>query len=266
MDRGLASAPQTSRRDSARRPLQVFVSVLAATTAASALAGCAVSVGTPEHRTNSYSVPGHVQSLVVTAHAGDVHVTGAASAVVSVTEHITFRGTAPTTTHRTAAGTLTLDSSCPIGETCSVGYDIRVPRATTVRVTAGVGSVRLSDLAGPVTVSTNAGTIHLASLAGPVHATSRAGQVTGQQISSGQAALRVMAGQIDVTFSAAPAAITATTDVGAVTLRVPATTPYHVTARAAVGSVHVEVPQSGTAARTITASTRTGSITIEPSP
>jgi hypothetical protein len=59
---------------------------------------------------------------------GGVHVIGGNSGKVSVTEHISFRHTVPVTTHRTAAGILTLDSNCPALETCSVGYDIGVPR------------------------------------------------------------------------------------------------------------------------------------------
>jgi len=228
------------------------------------LASCALSIGGLQHRTNSYTVGG-VTTLVVTDQAGNVQVTGGNSAAISVTEHISFHGTAPPTTHHTASGTLSLDSHCPATETCTVGYTITAPRATTVRVSEGAGSVTLGSLGGPVTAHVNAGRISLSSLAGAVDVSSHAGSIGGQQLSSASASLHVSAGAIDVTFSAPPTALTATSDVGAITVRVPNSVQYHVTTSTTVGNVRVSVSRSSTASRTITASTKTGSITIEPS-
>jgi hypothetical protein len=100
--------------------------VLTGSLATFALASCYVNVdaGPLQHRTKGYTVTGQVQTLVVNAHVGGVRVTGGDSAKISVTEHISFRHTVPATTHRAAAGTLTLDSNCPAGETCGVAYDI----------------------------------------------------------------------------------------------------------------------------------------------
>jgi hypothetical protein len=228
------------------------------------LSSCALSIGGLQHRTNSYSIGSQVTTLVVMDQAGDVHINGGSSDTISVTEHISFHGTAPATTHRIAEGTLTLDSNCPAAETCTVRYSITAPRAITVRVTDSAGDVGLGSLGGPITVHVNAGKISLSSLAGPVDATINAGSITGQQLSSANASLHVSAGEIDVTFSEPAAAITATSDVGAITVRVPGTVTYNVTADATVGNVHVAVSRSSAAAHRITASTKTGSITIEP--
>jgi hypothetical protein len=67
-----------------------------------------------------------------------------------------------------------------------------------------------------------------------------------------------------VAFSAAPATVTATSDIGSVTLRVPGNVPYNVTTDVGVGSTKVGVSRSPTSQHAITASTRTGSVTIEP--
>lgn len=179
-------------------------------------------------------------------------------------ERISFRGTTPSTTHRAAAGALTLDSSCPVLETCTVGYDITVPRAMTVRVTSNVGEIRLRSLSGQVTAHTNAGGIDLSSVSGPVDATGHAGSIRGQDVSSPRATSHSSAGMIDVAFSAAPATVTATSVIGSVTLRVPGGVSYNVTANAGVGSTHVGVTRSLTSPHVITAGTRTGWVTIEP--
>ncbi|HEY2638721.1 MAG TPA: DUF4097 family beta strand repeat-containing protein [Streptosporangiaceae bacterium] len=228
------------------------------------LSGCAVSIGGLQHRTNSYTIS-RVTKLVVTDQAGDLTIIGGSSDAISVTEHISFHGTAPATTHRTAGGTLSLESNCPVAETCTVRYNITAPRATALRVTDDAGAVTLGLLDGPVTVHVNAGRISLSSLAGPVDVTTSAGSISGQHLSAASASLHVSAGGISATFTAPATAISATTDVGAITLRVPGTVQYNVTASATVGNVHVAVSRGSSAAHQITASTKTGSITIEPS-
>lgn len=245
---------------------RIFGSFLAAAAAVSMLAAYHGSAPTEQkHDTTSYSVRGHVRALVVTAHVGDVQVVGGRTRTVFVVQHLVFDGVVPTTRHRLTAGTLSLTSHCPAGEACSVSYAVTVPEATVVRVSDDVGTVRLSALAGQVSVTVDAGWIELSSLSGPVEATARAGSITSKHMSSSRVSLRASAGEIDVTFSAPPTAIVATTDIGAIILRVPNNVQYNVSASAtAVGRVAVTVNQSTAATRTITASTKVGSITIEP--
>lgn len=229
------------------------------------LASCSLRVGAVQHHSSSYTVGSRVTTLVVTNGAGDVRVTGSSSAAVSVTQHVSYHGTPPTTTHRTAAGILTLHGHCPAAETCKVDYAITVPRTTSVRVNDGAGAVTASSLGGSVTVHVNAGKISLSSLAGAVDATTNAGSIGGRHLSSATASLHVSAGHIDVAFTAPPSAVTAATDVGAITVRVPESVQYDVKASATVGTVAVRVSRSAAVSRTITATTKTGSITIEPS-
>lgn len=245
-----------------RRTVGAF---LAAAATVSALAGChSSSTATTQTDSRSYSVRGHVRTLVVTAHVGDVRVTAGNGVEISVTQHDVFRGPAPTIRHRLAAGTLSLTSHCAVHEVCSVSYAITVPRATTVRISDDLGTVRLSALTGQVIVTVNAGQIDLSSLSGPVEATTRAGSIIGQHLSSAHATLRVSTGEIDVAFSATPAAVSAITDIGAVILRVPSNVSYDVVTSATVGHIAVRVTQDTAAPRTITATTKIGSITIEP--
>jgi len=230
------------------------------------LAGaCSVSVGPLQHRTSSYSVAGPLQALTVHAHVGNVHVTGGApGSKVTVTEHLAFRKTAPATTHRTAARVLTLNSTCPSLETCSVSYDISVPRTMTVRITNSVGTIRLGSLSGPVTASTSAGTIELHSVSGPITATGSAGSIVGDDISSARTVARVSTGQIKITFSAPPTTVDATTSAGLVQLRVPGNVGYAVNASTTVGDIRIGVQRSASSPHVITARATTGSIRIEP--
>jgi hypothetical protein len=212
------------------------------------LAGaCSVSAGPLQHRTSSYSVAGPLQSLAVHARVGNVHVTGEApGSKVTVTEHLTFRKTAPVTTHRTAARVLTLSSTCPSLETCSVSYDVGVPRTMIVRIT------------------NNAGTIELRSVSGPITATGSAGSIVGEDVSSARTIVRVATGQIKITFSAPPTTVRATTSAGLVLLRVPGNVGYAVDASTTVGAIRIGVQRSAASPHVITARATTGSIRIEP--
>ena len=262
------SPGRPGRTSRPRRPTGLAAAAaLAAGLAASLLAGCYVDIGPLQHRTRHYSVSAPAQTLVVNAHVGSVHVTGGGSGVVSVTENIAYRHTVPATTHRVSAGVLTLGSKCPPSlETCSVSYNITVPRAMTVRVADNVGTISLESLSGDVTAHTNVGTVKLGSVSGPVEVTCHTGSVLGQDVSSAHATLRVSVGKIEVTFSAPPASVTAASSVGSVTLRVPGNVPYAVSAHASTGSTEVTVSRDPASSHTITATTKTGSVTVEPAP
>ena len=250
----------------ARTAIKVAAVVLIGSVAVAALAGCSAGVGGLQHRTKNYAVSGQVQTLAVNARVGGVHVIGGDSAKVSVTEHISFRHTAPVTTHRAAAGTLTLDSSCPAQDACSVGYDITVPRSMTVRVDDNVGTISLESLSGQVTAHSDAGNIDMASVSGPIEIAGHAGSILGRHVSSAHVNLRMSAGRIEVTFSVAPATIAATVAVGSITLRVPRNVPYAVDASALFGSTSVSVTRSAASPHAIVATVATGSVTIEPAP
>jgi hypothetical protein len=123
--------------------------------------GCSVSVGPLQHRTSSYSVAGPLQSLVVHAHVGNVHVTGEApGSKVTVTEQLTFRKTAPVTTHRTAARVLALSSTYPslLRVPGNVGY--AVDASTTVGATR-IGVQRSAASPHVITARATTGSIRI---------------------------------------------------------------------------------------------------------
>jgi Putative adhesin len=229
--------------------------------AALALSGCHVDSGQLQHQARTYAVSSPVHMLVINGWVGDVHVT-AGTGRVSVTERISYRHQLPATTHAVRAGTLTLTGSCPVHQPCDVEYHVQVPPATTVRIDDRVGNIRLTALTGQVMAHTNAGGISLRSLSGTVQMSDHAGSISGSDMSSATAMLSTNVGSIDVSFSAAPATVAATTSVGSISLQLPRGVVYAVHASATVGSIHVTVPQASNSAHSITARTQTGSVTI----
>jgi Toastrack DUF4097 len=239
--------------------------LLAGGLAVAALAGCS-GAGPVQHRVRDYRVGGPVQALIVHGHVGGIRVSGGDAGQVSVTERIGFLSTAPVTTHRVAAGVLTLDSHCPVVKGCTVGYDITVPAATPVSVSGNAGTIALRSLSGRITAHADAGNVSLASVSGPIQVTGHAGQILGRDVSSARAVVRLSAGRIDITFSAAPATLTATSTAGSVTLRVPGGVSYAVHASTRVGSTEVRVPNSPASRHVITATVTTGAVIVKPAP
>jgi hypothetical protein len=124
---------------------------------------------------------------------------------------------------------------------------VAVPRSAVVRVTAGAGSVRLTGLAGSVTAKADVGLIN----------------ATG--LTSASVTLTTRVGGISASFTAAPAAVQVSANVGAITVHVPGTTSYKVAADARVGKTTVSAPQSASSGHAITATTDIGAITVAPS-
>jgi hypothetical protein len=191
--------------------------------------------------------------IIVKGGAGKITVTGSSRATIAVTEHPYYSNSAkpPVTSHsvsRTVYGpTLTLSYACPAQLTCGVGYDVAVPRGIGVRVSNREGAVTLSSLAGIVEASTVAGVISATAL------TSQAATLTAR------------AGAITATFAAVPFTVTATTNIGPITLTLPKSVAYKVHAHTNVGQPSISVRQSAGAVHSVTASSNLGTITINES-
>ncbi|WP_407989831.1 DUF4097 family beta strand repeat-containing protein [Kitasatospora sp. CMC57] len=200
--------------------------------------GCAAQ----QEREVAYGVTEAVRVLVVDGGTGDVEVVGEGSEV-RVTEHQSYRGTAPAAAHEVADGTLTLSYRCP-EDGCSVGYQVRVPAGTVVRVKAGTGNVRLTGLTAEVEAS--AGT----------------GGITAERLGGREVQLTVGTGDVKAVFAVAPADVRVKAGTGSVRLTVPKGEEYAVEAAAGTGAVKVQVPVRTSAERRIVVRAATGDVTV----
>jgi hypothetical protein len=195
----------------------------------------------------TYTVTGHVSAVTVNT-AGSVTVTGrSGGGSVTVNEELSYSKTPPATTRTVSGSTLTLAYSCKSQLVCSVDYTISVPSGVAVTAESREGSVTLTSVSGAVSAQTFAGLI------------------TATGLSSPTAVLKSGAGGIDATFTSAPASVQASTDAGSITIAVPGSAAYKVSAHAVVGVSNITVHNSATATRTITAHSDLGSITVSAS-
>jgi hypothetical protein len=212
---------------------------------ASARPSPGLSIPGTHRSTTEYRISSPVSTVIVISHAGNVTVTGGGGSATSVTQQATYSKTPPVTTRAVSGGILTITYSCPVQLVCGVSYVVQVPRDAAVQATAEAGAIRLSGLAGNVTAKADVGLIDATGLTGAsVGLTTEAGGITAafatppaavQAVARvGAITLRVPGGvsyrvaanahvgkaTISVPQSSSSAhVITATTDVGAITVR-----------------------------------------------
>jgi hypothetical protein len=205
--------------------------------------GCKVDVNADtEHKnTAAYDVTGKVNKVSVVTTAGKVTITEGDVSSVKVNETRHWEsGTEPTTTHDVASdGTLNLGYKCAKSD-CWVSYDVTVPRGTGAHVETDAGEVQLTNLSGDLNVTTTAG------------------KLEGTGLTSKQTTARTSAGELDLSYSAAPTTVDAKTTAGRATVRVPGNQSYNVDADATVGTTDVKVPQDSNSKNKITVRTTAG--------
>jgi hypothetical protein len=204
---------------------------------------CTAPAGTQCERTESYTVAAALRALTVNDQVGTVTITGSKRSSVHVTEHQFYRGLPPQSRRSASGGTLTLGYSCRSSD-CGVSYDIQMPRSLRIQVSTGTGAIWLRSLLGRIDATADVGSVH------------------GLGLASRQADLRTDVGSVSAVFAVAPQRLVARADTGSVTLSVPGSASYAVTATASLGAVSLNVLRSASSAHVIRASADVGSVTI----
>ena len=213
--------------------------------------------------TRHWTAPaGSFTSVVVSTSDGPVTVAGDAAKSAAVTATPSYSGTAPVVSYRVADRTLTVRAQCPQERNCQVALQLRVPAGVPVRAATDLGAVRLTGLTSGAVADSQLGNIYLSRVAGPVTAQTELGQVSATGLTAYRATLTTAQGSVDAAFSVAPELVTASSQLGSVTLRLPSGTSYAVTATADLGSTSVTVPQSRVSRHVVKADSQLGSVTV----
>jgi hypothetical protein len=183
-------------------------------------------------------------AIAVTVDRGSVVVVGGAASSAAVTAAPHYVGRAPVLSSQVLDGTLAVTASCPQEPDCQVALTLRVPAAVAVRVTADLGDVTLTGLSGAVTAST------------------KAGMIGANDLLAAQVVLSSQDGDITAAFAVPPAHVSASSQLGDVTLRLPETVTYDVIASTKLGSTSITAPRSARSGHVIKASSQLGSVTV----
>lgn len=186
--------------------------------------------------------------VTVTSDCGGVELTEAAVSEVTTTAEIRWAFERPAISSEARDGSVVIDFDCPL---LSLGY----LRASTLLIEVPVGS--------SVDVRNTAGGVRADGLSGELSLRSEAGAVDGVGLRSPQVTADSEAGGVTLAFDAAPAAATALSSAGGVTVLVPDDgTAYDVDASTSAGSTTITVDTDPGADRSITARSSAGAVEV----
>jgi len=193
----------------------------------------------------SYQITDRIDALVVDARAAAVTLE-VGDGPVTVDEIYHSGSDRPTTSHRVDGSTLHLtETGCRDNSVrCDVEFRVRLPAAATADVTSQAGAVQVAGLTGNLTVTT------------------QAGAVQGSGLGGDQVRVSTKAGATTLAFTRAPSTVSASTEVGAVEVRVPSGTSYAVDVQSTVGLSDVSVQRDPASPHKIEVRTSVGAVRV----
>jgi hypothetical protein len=194
----------------------------------------------------SYDISQQINALVVDARVAAVTVeTG--DGPVTVTEIYHFGDDKPSTSHRVDGSTLHwVDTGCRNDEVrCDVELRVRIPADASLQVKAEAGAVTVAGLAGSIDVTTEAGAFK------------------GTSLSADEVSVTSQAGATSMDFAKPPTTVQASTEAGAIRVRVPSGTAYAVEADTDLGTSNISVQRDAASDHRITVHSSAGAVTVE---
>lgn len=206
-----------------------------------------------------------IASILVHADNGTVEVTGGDVDEIAVSAEISHG--LRRTSHRAEVegDRLVVRGDCHMAMSywCRTTYRVTVPADLPVVAEANNGRITLRDLRGDVDADSHNGRIELIRMAGDVTAESRNGRVEATGLRSGRVDARTSNGSVTLTFAAAPTTVEAHSRNGSVEVVVPdGPIAYRVVTDTSFGSVDAAVRTDPQGERSITATTRNGSVRV----
>jgi hypothetical protein len=244
-----------------------------------AVAACAVGAwimadgtGPVMTRTEQQAYPNAAARIEVFVEQGDLRVIGGASQV-SVQRNFEFVTRMPTVTETWNGDTLTIGVQCELGEldrmrgdSCWVGFVLRVPTTVAVEADIGSGAIRVQDVDGDLRLSTRSGSIDVRNAKGRIWARSDSGDVTATGLRGAEADARATFGQVSLQFDLPPGLARGVTDFGDVEIAVPRgdneVAPYAVRISAPDGQAYVDVQSDPGSTHQLMATSERGDVFI----
>jgi hypothetical protein len=191
---------------------------------------------------------GPVKNVDVEARSGTIQIRTGPDDSSRVDRVLKWSGDAkPQLTQEVRGDTLHVVATCPDdSDDCNTELVVTVPAASTAKADLGAGNVAVTGLTGEQDLS------------------SGAGNVAGTDLGAAPVKARTPAGNVDLSFAAAPPTVDAQSSAGNVTVRVPVGPVYEVDTGSTVGNVRVEVPDTPGADHRISAHSSAGNVSVVP--
>ncbi|WP_351236763.1 DUF4097 family beta strand repeat-containing protein [Streptomyces sp. NPDC002133] len=174
-----------------------------------------------------------------------------------------FMGEGPDPEWTLRDGTLTLRVKCSaVASDCEARHSVRVPRGVAVDVRDDNGSVTASGFATALTVRADNGTVTVRDSSGPLDLVADNGEITGKRVASRTVTAGSDNGSVELDFAVVPDLVDGSSANGAITVEVPGSKAYRVTAVAENGETSVGVTQDPKSPHIIKAHSDNGEVVV----
>ncbi|MDP4509786.1 DUF4097 family beta strand repeat-containing protein [Nonomuraea turcica] len=213
------------------------------------LTGCGLGdlAGPTNQDTTSYEVTDKVTKLQLESHAGDTVVTETDGTAIRVVEKLRWRGDdKPKPEHKVEGGALFVTYDCASNwGSCSVDYEIEVPKGLAVDLDSGSGNITLRALTGDIDVHVGSGDVDASDLAGK-RVVAEAGS-----------------GNVELKYTTVPTSAQLKAGSGDIVLNVP-DGAYDVKTETGSGDATVSVKDDGSSPNKISLSAGSGNVSVLP--
>lgn len=158
-------------------------------------------------------------------------------------------------------GTLGITHDCLGGSACTVDYNITVAEGASVSITSDAGDISIADITASVAVNVRAGNVFVTSVTGEFTAAVEVGNITGTRLDSDSVSATASVGNIDITVDEQIPFLTATTDVGNITVQLPSG-PYALEATSPSSEPDIRIDTDPTSDLTVSLTTGDGDIIV----
>ncbi|MFD7154636.1 DUF4097 domain-containing protein [Kribbella sp. NPDC059898] len=147
---------------------------------------------------------------------------------------------------------------------CKTSYVLTVPRNVKLTLEGSSGHVTVSGLEAGADLKTSSGTIEVHDVSGPLDLRSSSGNVDADGLTSTAVAAHSSSGNMTLDFTAVPQSVEAKASSGNVSIELPpGDTTYKLDTETSSGDRSANVKSDPNAARTITARTSSGDVSID---
>ncbi|WP_228977454.1 DUF4097 family beta strand repeat-containing protein [Streptomyces sp. DH12] len=206
-------------------------------------------------------------TLTVDAGDSDVELVPADVADVEVARQVdgwVVAGNGPDASWSLEDGTLTLRVRCEaLVENCGARHEVRVPRGVAVTLRGDNGTVTADGFTAALTLRTDNGDLAVRDARGPLDLSSDNGTLRVEGAASKTVTARSENGDVHLALRAAPERVEARSENGGVVVELPAGSgPYAVDAGSGNGDVRADLPRDPASARSVTARSENGDVTV----
>jgi Putative adhesin len=147
---------------------------------------------------------------------------------------------------------------------CDTHYILTVPRDVKVTLESSSGDLKVSGLPAGADLKSSSGSIEVHSVGGALQMESSSGDLEAQDLTATTVSTQSSSGSVDLDFARPPQSVEAEASSGDVTIQIPSDTEaYKIDSETSSGDESATIRQDQSAARTITAKTSSGDVTIE---